>query len=347
MRYFVNKLVCWEIILFSALGCFSLFFIAEYSEYAEPLQGVVFSPKNCMVVALIFNVIGLSLVYIYRKIQSDQQLYLRKCWQVGAFFLVTACVILFLNYLLIVVSRVILGIPKTIELTIPEAKSLLLVWLVELVIVSQFIVSNFYRNLIELYKRTTKLEESETKRKYQMLQNQLNPHFLFNNLNTLVSEIEYDPKVAVKFTCSLSDVYRYILQCQNKNTVSLSEELSFMSAYMYLHLVRMGECIEFDIQIPEDLYDAQLPPLTLQLLAENVVKHNVISMDKTMKINLYVESDNNWLCMSNFKSPKQGVAPSGKGLENLRQRFLLLTGEEIVVENGKELFTVKVPLFYE
>ena len=347
MKCLFRNYILWEILLFSALGCFSLFLISEYSDFEESLRKLVFSPRNCFAVALVFNGMGLSLLLLNKKIRSDQQLYLRKCWQVVLFFIVSAAVIMVLNYVLIVVARGISEIPNPFCLSDVTKQTLLLIWLVELVIVGQFIVANFYRNLISLYQKTVKLEECEAQRKYQFLQNQLNPHFLFNNLNTLVSEIEYDPKIAVKFTCSLSDVYRYILQCQNKKTVTLREELTFMEAYMFLHVVRMGECFIFDKKLPDDLLDAQLPPLTLQLLAENIVKHNVVSMSKKMVVKLYLESNNTWLCVSNVKSPKQGVEPSGRGLDNLRQRYLLLTGKEIIIENEIDNFTVKVPLFYE
>ena len=347
MIHLFRKYKLGEVIFFSALGCFSLYFIAEYSNFSDPNQELVFNFKNCLASALVFNGMGLSLVCINQKIRRDQQLYLRKYWQVALFFIVTAIIIMVLNYVLIVAAEGILNMSKPFCIGETGLKALFIIWLIELVIVCQFIVTNFYRNLINLYKRTIKLEESEAKRKYQILQNQLNPHFLFNNLNTLVAEIEYDPKVAVKFTCQLSDVYRYILQCHNKNTVSLREEFDFMDAYVYLHQVRLGECVDIDKNIPDDLYDAQLPPLTLQLLAENIMKHNVISESKRMKVKVYVEDDNRWLCVSNNKIPKQGVVPSGKGLENLRQRYLLLTGKEIIIENNSECFTVKVPLFYE
>lgn len=347
MNHLFRKYKLGEILFFSALGCFSLYFIAEYSDFSGPKRELVFSFKNCLTSALVFNGMGMSLLCINRKIRSDRQLYLRKYWQIALFFIVTAIEIMVLNYVLIVAVECILEMPNPFCIGATAMKALFFIWLIELVIVCQFIVTNFYRNLISLYKRTIKLEESEVKRKYQMLQNQLDPHFLFNNLNTLVAEIEYDPKVAVKFTCQLSDVYRYILQCQNKKTVSLREEFDFMDAYIYLHQVRLGECVEIDRNLPEDLYDAQLPPLTLQLLAENIVKHNIICESKRMEVRVYTEDDNHWLCVSNKKVPKQGVISSGKGLENLRQRYLLLTGKEIVVENESECFTVKVPLLYE
>ena len=347
MKYLTKKQLFWNVLLLSALGCFSLYFTAEFSDYSEQHQRVVFTLRNCIAAMLFFNCLGLFFIYIHHCIRRDQYLYMRKFWQVAAFFIVTALFVLVLNYLLIAGTRCIMKFDSPFWLTTASTKSLFVIWLIELVIVSLSFVANFYRNLVELYKRTVELEESDTKRRYQALQNQLNPHFLFNSLNTLVAEIEYDPKVAVKFTCNLSDVYRYILQCQNKRTVSLREEFSFMEAYIFLHIVRMGRCIWIDKQIPEDILDSQLPPLTLQLLAENIVKHNVISMSKPMQVEIYVEADNQRLCVSNQIQPKQGVAPSGKGLDNLRERYRLLKGKEIVVEKNDNRFIVKVPLFYE
>lgn len=209
--------------------------------------------------------------------------------------------------------------------------------------------NKFYVDLIRLYKREEELEKANAQAKYQALQSQLNPHFLFNNLNTLISEIEYAPENAMEFTRNLADTYRYILICQNKNTVKLSEELEFIDKYIQLHKVRLGHCIEIENKLDENFLDTPVPPLTMQLLIENVIKHNVISMSKPMKISIYSEENgfSSFICISNQVRRKQIATSSGKGLENLVQRYRMICGKNIIIEDANDKFIVKLPLIYE
>ena len=170
--------------------------------------------------------------------------------------------------------------------------------------------------------------------------------FLFNSLNTLIAEIEYNPSNAVRFTKHLSSVYRYVLQSQDKTLVPLNEELDFMKSYLFLHEVRLGNCISCECLVPDDYSDAMLPPLTLQLLVENVIKHNSITSGKPMRIHIDIE--NNYLIVSNPIQPKKSNdSSSGVGLNNLSNRCKLMLGEEIIVIKENNSFTVKVPLGYE
>lgn len=206
-------------------------------------------------------------------------------------------------------------------------------------------------DLLAAYRRTQQLEESALQARYMALQSQLNPHFLFNSLNTLIAEIEYNPQGAVGFTRNLSDVYRYILTCQDKRLVSLHDEMGFVDTYVQLHRVRLGDCLTVDWQVADAIREeAQLPPLTLQLLVENIVKHNVISPSRPMTVTVEALTDGEesaWLRVSNPAHPKLGAVSGGHGLENLAQRYRLLCGKEIVVDRQENCFTVKVPLLYE
>lgn len=175
--------------------------------------------------------------------------------------------------------------------------------------------------------------------------NQLNPHFLFNSLNTLIAEIEYNPKNAVHFTKHLSSVYRYVLQSQDKTLVTLGEELEFIRSYLFLHEVRLGNCLTCQNNVPAEYAEKMLPPLTLQLLVENVIKHNSITPGKPMVITIRIEDE--YLSVSNPIHPKKSVASSGIGLENLAKRCELMSGKKIIIKNETEKFTVKVPLLYE
>ena len=193
------------------------------------------------------------------------------------------------------------------------------------------------------------LETDAVKARYAALQQQLDPHFLFNSLNTLIAEIEYEPSVAVSFTQHLSDVYRYILQSKDRETVSLREEMEFLDSYIYLQQVRSGGSLRLDVQIPDVYMDYHVPPLALQLLAENVLKHNHMSEREIMTIRLYTEgTEPVRLVMSNLVRPKKQQAVStGKGLQNLAERYRLLCGGTVVVRNEGQFFSVSIPLLYE
>ena len=112
------------------------------------------------------------------------------------------------------------------------------------------------QNTLKLQQEAAELQKENNTARYAALQNQLNPHFLFNSLNTLIAEIEYNPSNAVRFTKHLSSVYRYVLQSQDKTLVPLNEELDFMKSYLFLHEVRLGNCISCECLVPDDYSDA-------------------------------------------------------------------------------------------
>lgn len=208
--------------------------------------------------------------------------------------LITAAIILFIsNYLLLVSTKLLIESPHPFMLKDKGLYVMLTVWFIELIIVGQFMLNRFYVDLVKLYKRAEELEEKTAQARYMALQNQLNPHFLFNSLNTLISEIEYNPMNAIEFTRNLADTYRYILYCQDKHTIPLKEELDFLNTYILLQKVRLGDCLAIDNRIDDKYWDVPIPPLTLQLLIENVIKHNVISISKPMKVCLTTEMLNN------------------------------------------------------
>lgn len=334
-----------NILLFSGLGCFSYLFLVLYADIPEGHQHVLTSPEAVLAVVVMFNVLGESIMYINNRVRNAYPAFLRERKKIVLYSVLVALLLLGLNCFLLASVKWIIDLPNPFEIKWSGVRMLLVIWLVELIVVSQIMVNNFYRHLILLYKRTSELEESSVKAQYQALQNQLNPHFLFNSLNTLISEIEYNPANAALFTRHLSDVYRYILQCQEQPLVTLGSELEFLHSYIFLHQVRLGNCIQIDNRIDPAYFNRRVPPLTLQLLAENVIKHNAISQSKPMVLELTLEDD--CLVVSNVIKPKKGGVLSGKGLTNLTSRYRLLCGRDITVVNDGQCFTVKVPLLYE
>ncbi len=341
----------WDVLLYSGLGCFSYFFLVRYADIPLHLQDRLLTPEAFAVVMLLFCGVGMGMHYTLYWLRQSYPTFLDNRWRVLCFFVLSGVFLFVFNYMLLSVVKLLLGVSRPFLLQYRGVQLLLIVWLTELVIVSQSVSNRFYKDLLAAYRRSRRLEESALQARYQALQSQLNPHFLFNSLNTLVAEIGYNPQGAVCFTRNLSDVYRYILACQDKRLVPLSEEMDFVDTYVELHRVRLGDCLAVDWQVDACVAaEAQIPPLTLQLLVENIIKHNVISPSHPMDVTVEVEekgTDVLQLVVSNPVRPKQGTVSVGKGLENLSQRYRLLCSREIAVDRRDNRFTVKIPLLYE
>ncbi|MCB0463539.1 MAG: 2TM domain-containing protein [Flavobacteriaceae bacterium] len=179
--------------------------------------------------------------------------------------------------------------------------------------------------------------------KFDALKNQLDPHFLFNSLNVLTSLIDENPESAQKFTTALSKVYRYVLEQKNKDLVTVNEELEFAKTYMSLLKMRFEDSIIFEI--PEQASDpeSKVVPLSLQLLLENAVKHNMVTSTKPLHIKIY--ETNNLLVVENNLQPKQIVKKSsGVGLDNIKQRYDLLTDRKVNINQKANSFAVAIPM---
>lgn len=180
--------------------------------------------------------------------------------------------------------------------------------------------------------------------KFDALKNQLDPHFLFNSLNVLTSLIDENPESAQKFTTSLSKVYRYVLEQKNKELVTVDEELDFARTYMTLIKMRFEDSIIFDIPERASNPESKVVPLSLQLLLENAVKHNTVTTSKPLHIKIYEDNSGN-LVIENNLQPKQIVKKSsGVGLENIKQRYQLLTQKKININQQADRFAVSIPM---
>ena len=206
----------------------------------------------------------------------------------------------------------------------------------------------FYATWYYKYRQETKVKEQKiiagtASAKFDALKNQLDPHFLFNSLNVLTSLIEEDPHQAQKFTTSLSKVYRYVLEQKNKDLVSVDEEFQFARTYVKLLKMRFEDSIHLEIPEHSNNPDAKIIPLSLQLLLENAVKHNVVTSSKPLYIKVYEE--NGMLVVDNNLQEKQVVKKSsGVGLQNIRQRFGILTDRQVEIIKSDSDFRVKLPL---
>ena len=182
--------------------------------------------------------------------------------------------------------------------------------------------------------------------KFESLKNQLDPHFLFNSLNVLTSLIGENPQQAERFTTKLSKVYRYVLEQRNKDLVPIEEELKFAKTYMELLGMRFEEAVQFNIPDNISTNELKIVPLSLQLLLENAVKHNVVSTSKPLTINIYEEGS--YLIITNNVNPKEAIGKSTKiGLQNIADRYGLITDKGVKIENNNKTFKVSLPLLYK
>ncbi|NVJ88874.1 MAG: 2TM domain-containing protein [Flavobacteriaceae bacterium] len=182
--------------------------------------------------------------------------------------------------------------------------------------------------------------------KFESLKNQIDPHFLFNSLNVLTSLIGENPNQAEKFTTKLSKVYRYVLEQRNKDLVPIIEELNFARTYMELLRMRFEDAVQFNIPTTVSNSELKVVPLSLQLLLENAVKHNVVSPSKPLIVNIY-ETDN-YLVIENNINPKEAIGKSTKvGLQNIADRYGLITERGVQIENNTKAFKVSLPLLHK
>lgn len=186
------------------------------------------------------------------------------------------------------------------------------------------------------------LKQAQLQAKLSSLKEQLSPHFMFNTLNTLTA-LTKEPEVK-KFVDELANVYRYLLQYKEHDVASLQNELGFIHSYLYIIKTRLEKAVQVTIRTDPELLHSKIPPLTLQLLIENVIKHNIATENDPLEINIYNEGSG-WLVVQNKLLPKSSVMNhTGIGLNNLIQRYQLLFGKEILIERTKTAFIVKLPI---
>lgn len=215
---------------------------------------------------------------------------------------------------------------------------------------SSFFVISIYEG-IYLYDQNKKtlLKSEKLKREHinselQALRNQVNPHFLFNSLNTLVSIIPEDQKLAESFLIKLSSVYRYTLENRNDQLVPLKQELKFIESYIFLLKERFRNKLKVDIEIADHWLHRYVVPMSLQLLFENVIKHNVLSSKKPLLIKVYIDEEECLVVRNNLQLKNQTMPSTGVGLKNINSRIGFFTDKKLIVNSRASYFEVRMPL---
>lgn len=190
--------------------------------------------------------------------------------------------------------------------------------------------------------RKLKAERKQLELQFEALKSQLSPHYLFNSMNTISSLLYRDPKIAESFIRNLADTFNYVLQTKDVKLVTLKDELEALKDYRYLLNIRYSTALDLEINVDDSQLSHSIPPLTLQLLVENAVKHNVISTTMPLRINVSVINDK--LRVLNNKTERPAQTPSHRvGLNNIRKRYAHFTDEEITIINDDH-FEVKLPM---
>jgi LytS/YehU family sensor histidine kinase len=176
---------------------------------------------------------------------------------------------------------------------------------------------------------------------YETLKSQVNPHFLFNSLNAVTSLISTDPDKAILFVKKLSEVFRYVLEQKDNEITTLDTELGFLDSYIFLQKIRFGENLRVNIDVP--VRTSLIVPLSLQMLVENAIKHNVISREYPLTINI-ITKNKNYLEVSNSLRKKPVLDSNNLGLKNIRSRYEFFTTSPVLITESESEFKVEIPL---
>jgi two-component system, LytTR family, sensor kinase len=203
-----------------------------------------------------------------------------------------------------------------------------------------FFFDRWNKSLLE----TEALKRMAVQGQLEALQTQLDPHFLFNNFNTLATLIDEDAKLASQYVAKLSQVYRYVLQNRTEDTVSLRDELEFIKSYLFIAQIRFGDNLKVILDIPSQYLEKKIPPMTLQLLCENAIKHNIVSKSSPLTVSIFTYNQHELVIKNNLQLKNKTEISTKIGLENIIKRYTLLGQPKPVIETEKDFFTVKIPL---
>ena len=192
-------------------------------------------------------------------------------------------------------------------------------------------------------KKVEHLQQEKIQFQFETLRNQVNPHFLFNSFNTLISIIEDDPKMAVQYVEQLSDFFRNIVNYRDKDVIAVKEEIELLKTYFFIQQKRFGSSLSLTINLSEEEKNQNfIPPLTLQLLAENAIKHNAVSKESILTIDLFMENER-LIVRNNINKKLSKTAGAGMGLQNIINRYTLLSNQKVIIKNDDQFFLVSLP----
>lgn len=284
--------------------------------------------------------------YVRMVMQDVQQTFLRLMISCGIYVILTGSITCLLTYLLHVTGY--LGYRFSLDSFILALLTGLVINIVATSVFEGFYIFQNWRDALleaENFKlEAEKLKKANLQSQLEGLKSQVNPHFLFNSLNSLSALISKNPEKAEEFLDEMSKVYRYLLRTNEQELTTLAAEIKFAGSYFHMLKTRYGEGIAMEVDIAKEYDDYLLPPLTLQMLLENAVKHNVILKEDPLVISIRTDANDN-LIVSNTLFKKRLMVQSNKvGLANISTKYRLLNQPDIVVDETDKEFRVTIPL---
>lgn len=343
IEFFVNmgtyksKYVSIRILITSILAVF-LIFIAD--KLINPVHVIKENISMGYLIAIIgFNCITEVNIFLINVFKSSEKYNKNIYVHMMVMFLIT----IFVTFIFIKIAEIIFGSNNLLQHEVTQMILILglLILLIHLLII---VLSGTTKVWIDSKKELSDLKQAKLLSDYNSLKDRLNPHFLFNNLSVLKSLIRYNPKDAETFTQNFTNVYRYVLNSHEKDTVALEDELAFLNSYIALHKERIGEGLEVSIHISEDLLKNEIPPMTLQLLIENAIKHNIASKTQKLRIDIDSDSSESFLMVKNNINKKETTYSTQTGMDTLKAQYLLISNKTVVINDDGVFFTVKIPL---
>ncbi|KRB57798.1 histidine kinase [Flavobacterium sp. Root186] len=296
----------------------------------------------CMLYSVVLYVVNASLfVYLDKVFEGANRFSARRIF-IG--FISSFFISLFVIFVLRIFTQVVIERRPLLSFLANEdpanyIESSVITFIVLLI----FHALHFYKLYQENKVIQQKIIAGTANAKFESLKNQIDPHFLFNSLNVLSSLIEENPDNAQRFTTSLSKIYRYVLEQKDKELVSVEDELSFAKTYMNLLKMRFENSLFYELPAGDINPDAKVVPLSLQLLLENTVKHNVVSEQKPLHIRIFIEKD--YLVIQNDLQKKEVLQDrQGVGLQNIVNRYGIITDRKVLIEKDEKNFSVKIPI---
>ncbi|MES2560544.1 MAG: histidine kinase [Bacteroidota bacterium] len=297
--------------------------------------------SSFVMIAIIWNGNILLIDLIDRDLNWDKQLHLKLILS-GSIALVWP---VFVNYFFnLTLFPLFHGHPCNLQ-SKESITYLIISVAITLFVNSVFVAIAFFRFWKSTIKEKEELKRESLSAEFETLKNQINPHFLFNSLNTLTSLIEENPKTATDFVQKLSSVYRYLLTQKDKETVTLREEVNFVRSYIYLNQIRFGANLQFHIHIDQAFLERKIVTLSLQMLIENAIKHNVISQQHPLAISIGIHRGKVFV-KNNLQRKTVMNESHGIGLNNIIHRYSFLTKEEVEIVDDGIVFYVSLPLLH-
>jgi len=228
---------------------------------------------------------------------------------------------------------------EVIQTVIPSLKIAYLFMILSLVVGNAVL---FFKNWKESTIQQEELKRAHLALQYQSLRDQVRPHFLFNSLSSLVTLINTDNEKATHFVHKLSDVYRYVLEQSENELVAITEEGKFLEDFIYLQKIRFGKSLKVNVSL-ELGQTRKMIPLSLQMIVENAIKHNEVSAEHPLVIDISTTDQNEVVISNNLQKIEVTEKSTGMGLDNLRKRIAFFTEQHLLIEEGPDTFKVTIP----